>query len=269
MALAALLAFALHSRRLLRQAFLAACMGCMGAFSMSVVAQTTREPAMIASSMRIDAFALEANATGFFVNDSGDVLTARHVVEACRSLFVIKDARVARASVKAVSADRDLAVITSTIRPLLAASFAKTEKVSAAQPVFVAGYEVLRHMPDRATTMYNAFTRSQAPGSSGSDELTLMSSATNGASGSPVLNQAGLVVGVVTDRAEASGGDARAFATRTDAASYVIAVRNDPIRTFLRASRVPFNETDAPELEPMQAHAPRAATLEAGVLCGG
>lgn len=238
------------------------------AFAKSALAQTTREPVMIAPSAKIEAFALEANATGFFVNDQGDVLTARHVVEGCQTLFVIKDAQVAHAKVKALSADRDLAVITSAIRPLLSASFVKRGNVSGAQPVFAAGYEVLRHMPDRATTIYNGFTRSGAS-DAGRPEFTLLSSATNGASGSPVLDQAGLVVGLITERAEAAGGDARAVATRSDAASYVIAVPGDPIKTFLRASGVPFTETDTPQLEPMQAHAPRAATLEAGVLCGG
>ncbi|KVC18109.1 S1 family peptidase [Burkholderia pseudomultivorans] len=237
-------------------------------FAVAATAQTTREPAMNAPSKRIDAFALEANATGFFVNDDGDLLTARHVVDACRTLFVVKDARVARATVKAVSRDRDLAVITSAIRPLLAATFAQRADMHAAQPVFAAGYDVLRHMPDRATTLYNAFTRADARGDA-SDEFTLMSAATHGASGAPVLDQAGRVIGLITECATVSGDDARSVATRTDAASYVIALRSDPIKTFLRASGVPFGESDAPQLEPMQARGPRAATLEAGILCGG
>ncbi|WP_144152890.1 serine protease [Paraburkholderia sp. BCC1885] len=250
-----------------RRAATALVIAVLTAIAMSGAAgQTTREPVMIAPSKKIDAFALESNATGVFVNDT-DVLTARHVVESCQSLFVIKDGQVARATVKAVSPDHDLAVITSRIRPLLAASFAKTDDVSASQPVFAAGYEVLGHMTDRADTMYNAFTRDRPAGSAG--EFTLISSATNGASGSPVLDQGGLVVGLVTERASASGDDPRAYVTRSGAASYVIAVSGDPIKAFLRASQVPFSETDMAQLEPMQAHAPRAATVEAGVLCGG
>ena len=248
-------------KRVLRTASAAALL-----FAVAAAAQTTREPVMNAPSKRIDAFALEANATGFFVNDDGDLLTARHVVDACRTLFVIKDARVARATVKAVSRDQDLAVVTSTIRPLLAASFARRADVQA-QPVFAAGYDVLRHMPDRATTLYNAFTRADAR-SDVSDEFTLMSAATHGASGAPVLDQAGRVIGLITDRATVAGDDARSVATRSDAASYVIAIRGDPIKAFLRTSGVPFSESDAPQLEPMQARGPRAATLEAGILCG-
>jgi S1-C subfamily serine protease len=228
--------------------------------------QVEREPVMIAPSKRIDATALEANATGFFINDSGDVLTARHVIDACQSLFLIKDGQVARAQIKAVSDDRDLAVIGSRIKPFLTASFAKSANPEQVEPVFAAGYEVLQHMPDRLETIYNAFTRGTPGDQPG--EFTMMSSATNGASGSPVLNQAGLVMGLVTERALASSDDPRAYAGRSGAARYVIAVADDPIKEFLAANHVPFNETNTAQLEPMQPHAPRAATLEAGVLCG-
>ena len=230
-------------------------------------AQAAVEPMLIEPPKHRDATALEANATGFFVNDRGDVLTARHVVQTCQTLFLIKDGQVARAKVKAVSADADLAVITSSIKPLLAASFPKAGAVSGAQPVFTAGYEVLRHMPDRTGTMYNAVTRDKP--AEATDTFTLMSSATNGASGSPVLDQAGLVVGLVTDRTQITSEDPRAAVTRNNAAGYVTAISAQTLKAFLAANQIPFNETDAAQLEPMQPRAPRAATLEAGVLCGG
>ncbi|WP_160312509.1 hypothetical protein [Caballeronia mineralivorans] len=44
---------------------------------------------MIALSKKIGTFALESNATGLLMNDGGDVLTARHVIEACKSLLSI------------------------------------------------------------------------------------------------------------------------------------------------------------------------------------
>ena len=65
-----------------------------------------------------------------------------------------------------------------------------------------------------------------------------------------------------------AGGDARAVATRADAARFVIAVPADAVKAFLAASGVPYDETDVPQLEPLQSHAARAATLEAGILCG-
>src|SRR5450830_611907 len=37
---------------------------------------------------------IEAQASGVFLNANGDVLTARHAVAGCRSLYVIKDGQV-------------------------------------------------------------------------------------------------------------------------------------------------------------------------------
>lgn len=227
-------------------------------------ADPAAQPTPLAIRPQPDARTLDVNATGIFINDAGDVLTARHAVAGCGSLFVIKDARVARARVRVVSPDRDLAVVGSTLRPLLVAAFARTPPGGGAQPVFAAGYDALRKMPDRATAVVNGLTR---PGAR-ADALTLMLAATNGASGAAVLDQAGRVIGVVTDRAEVATGDSRAVATRTDAARYVIAVPVEPVKAFLAANGVRYDETDAPQLEPLQPHAARAATLEVGILCG-
>ncbi|MEJ0003107.1 MAG: hypothetical protein WDN30_05185 [Pararobbsia sp.] len=121
-------------------------------------------------------------------------------------------------------------------------------------------------MQDRATTMYNAFTRARPAAQTG--RLTLLSSATHGASGSPVLDQAGLVVGLVTGR----GGSVERRPARLCAARRRGRLCDRGVgradQGLLLANQVLFDETDAPQLEPMQAHAPRAATLEAGVLCG-
>ncbi|KWE30791.1 hypothetical protein WT49_22055 [Burkholderia territorii] len=56
--------------------------------------------------------------------------------------------------------------------------------------------------------------------------------------------------------------------TRADAARYVIAVPVDVVRSVLRVNGIPYEETDARQLEPLQPHAARAATLQVGILCG-
>ncbi|MGZ2747166.1 hypothetical protein [Burkholderia stagnalis] len=52
-----------------------------------------------------------------------------------------------------------------------------------------------------------------------------------------------------------------------DAARFAIAAPAEAIKTFLAASGVPYSETDAPRLEPMQRRAMRASTLAAGIPC--
>ncbi|WGS45938.1 hypothetical protein LFL97_24945 [Burkholderia sp. JSH-S8] len=47
----------------------------------------------------------------------------------------------------------------------------------------------------------------------------------------------------------------------------MIAVPADAIKAFRAASGVPYSETDAPPLEPVQPRAVRSVTLEAGIRC--
>ncbi|WP_155629278.1 hypothetical protein [Burkholderia territorii] len=56
--------------------------------------------------------------------------------------------------------------------------------------------------------------------------------------------------------------------TRADAARYVIAVPVDVVNSVLRVNGIPYEETDARQLEPLQPHAARAATLQVGILSG-
>jgi serine protease Do len=72
--------------------------------------------------IRQRSMSMRLRSTGFFGNDSGDVLSARHVVEGCQSPCVIRGAQIARARVRAV--------IVCGIKLHLADSFAKTVDVA-------------------------------------------------------------------------------------------------------------------------------------------
>jgi len=212
---------------------------------------------------------LQAHATGVFVNAGGDVLTAHHAVADCESLFVIKDGRVVRAQVLAQDETLDLAVLATTLAPYLSATFeARADVRAGRQGAFAESYNVLQRMPDRARTVFNAMI---VPGG---EELSLLSSVRPGASGSPVLGGEGLVLGMVVERVAVDGRPSgkvalsRARAAGTSAATRVKAVPAGRIKAFLREHGVPYAESDVPQLGPMQAQAPRAATLSVGVICG-
>jgi S1-C subfamily serine protease len=200
---------------------------------------------------------LTPNASGFFVALDGSVLTARHAVDGCQSLFIIKDGHVARADLIAVSNDADLALLRSSVKPYLAATFAADDKVGGSQPIFSAGYDVLRHMQDRTAVMYNGFAlnRQTRP-----NELafSLLSEADHGASGSAVLDAKGLVIGLIVRR-DIGGASGQ---------SVVVAVSGSAIKTFLRHAGVSVQDSSQPQLGPLQPRAPRAATLSVGVICG-
>lgn len=217
---------------------------------------------------------LEGNASGVFLNEAGDVLTARHAVTGCRSLFVLKDGRVAEATVRATSSqpELDIAVLRSDIKPYLGATFPRSEALPAATiSVFSEAHGPLQRMADRSAVLGNALT---VPGAEG---LQLLSGAKPGASGSAVLDAGGLLLGVVVERIAAAPGASGGTLSRlpslsgSGAAAGSTRVRAETaarIKHFLRDNGVAYSESDTPQLGPQQSPAARAATLSVGVLCG-
>lgn len=225
--------------------------------------------AVLSLGASLPAQAQEVNASGVFLNDEGEVLTARHAVAHCRSLFVLKDGRVVEATVHAMSPDLDVAVLRSSLKPYLSATFAQTATAPAGSTgVFTEAYGPLQRMPDRASVLSNALT---IPGS---DDMQLLSGAQPGASGSAVLGAGGLLLGVVVERIAAGPGSANRMLSRSPGASppsgatRVRAVTAARVKQFLRDNGVAFSESDTPQLGPLQSPAARAATLSVGVLCG-
>lgn len=211
----------------------------------------------------------ETNGSGVFLNAAGDVLTARHAVADCRSLFAIKGSQVSQATVIAMSPELDLAVLRTTLTPYLNATLALSDAASThSVGVFAEAYGVLQRLPDRAGLLSNAMT---VPGVDG---LQLLSGVKPGASGSAVLGADGLLLGVVVERVAAAphaGGMVLSRAASTAAvtgATQVRAVPASQVRQFLRAHDIAFTESASPQLSPMQSPAARASTLSVGVLCG-
>jgi len=213
---------------------------------------------------------IEPQASGVFLNADGDVLTARHAVAGCHSLYVIKDGKVVMATLRAVNDADDIAVLATALKPLLSAVFQR----SALPPdrsvtVFFEAYSRLLSLPDRAFTLSNAIT---VPGDGG--ELQLLSGAKPGTSGSAVLSSGGLVLGMAVERiasAPSVAGMAQAHVrnpAQTDGGTLVKAVPASTIKHFLRAADIGFAESDVAQIGARQSPAARAFTLGAGVICG-
>lgn len=215
---------------------------------------------------------VDTHASGVFLNDRGDVLTARHAVTQCQTVYAIKDGRVVEAQVVATDETLDLAVLQTTLKPYLHATLLQTEKTATGSiAVFSEAYSVLQRLPDRASLLSNAVT---VPGSS----LQLVSAVRPGASGSAVLDQGGLLLGVVTERiglnpASITSGTAGKMSSRmtmsgTTSATLVHAVDVAQIKQFLQQHTITFAESDMAQLGVGQSPAARAATLAVGIVCG-
>jgi serine protease DegQ len=216
---------------------------------------------MLASAAVHAAGALESTGSGVFVNDRGDVLTSRGAVAMCDSPYVVKDGRVVRAAVLAISDSEDIAVLSTRLKPYLTATFAHTPNTgSGGKPVFSESYDALENHP-AASTMFNALT---VPGGG----LWLLSGVQPGFGGSAVLNGDGLLLGMVTDSVTVALRQGVSPFGFSNGASHVKAVSSTGITDFLRSHGIPFSESDVPQLESTQALAPRATTLAVGVICG-
>lgn len=216
---------------------------------------------------------LDAHASGVFLNDHGDVLTARHAIAACRTIYATKDGRVVEAAVRKVSHDLDLAVLTTSLKPYLSATFPLTaSNTNSSVGVFAEAYSVLQRLPDRANLLSNAMT---VPGEGG---MQMLSGVKPGASGSAVLGNAGLLLGVVVERVGSGSSignvTSSTMLSRATAAgvptgaTLVRAIGATNIKEFLREGDIRFAESDAPQLGPQQSPAARAATLSVGIICG-
>lgn len=221
---------------------------------------------------------LDMHASGFFINAAGDVLTARHAVANCESVYVVKGSRTVKASVIVMSPTFDLAVLGTSLKPYLSATFTQSPTVTGRSiGVFTEAYSVLRRLPNRGRLLSNAMTISapQAGEDVSAGGLQLLSGVHPGASGSAVVGRSGLLLGVVVERVAASPGAAGGMLSRAavvagapTGATQVRALSAAQVKDFLRSSGIAFSESDAPQIGVTQSPAARAATLAVGVICG-
>ena len=193
----------------------------------------------------------ETNGTAFFVDESGDMLTARHAVEGCARVFVTKEGRYTAARVVALSARFDIALIKIPRTWGLAAVFPHSVTAVANDMVFAAAYDTLPGMIGRSGVMANATVAANLGGGE-AGHLAMDSPVTFGASGAPVLDSRGLVEGIVS---------------RRTAVNRVLAVDASEAKAFLGSNGIHIDEDDRPQMAGSGSRANRAASISARVTC--
>jgi hypothetical protein len=212
----------------------------------------------------------EVQASGVFINMRGDVLTARHAVQGCPSLYVVKNGQVGVARVLALSDEADVAVLQTQMKPLLAATFNQNAPADGHSiAVFSEAYAELQRMQDRARVLGNALTVPGEPGS-----LQMVSGVRPGTSGSGVLDGGGLLLGIVVERVAAGNGGAATELSishgqaRGGMATVVRAVPSAAIKQFLAQAAIPYAQSNVAQIGSYQSPASRASTLAVGIICG-
>jgi S1-C subfamily serine protease len=208
--------------------------------------------------------AQSTSGTGIVVTREGHVLTNEHVVRQCDALELIDDLNARyKAVVKATDSERDLALLTAEARAGAIASFRKDSAPKLGEAVTTVGYPLVNVLGTRASVGFGHVA--STVGVRGNPaQMQISVPVQRGASGGPVLDQAGNVIGVVVSKL-----DALKLAEKLgDLAQNVnFAVRGDTVRAFLEAQRVEYAVSEnAAKLENTEL-ASRGAAMTVRVRC--
>ncbi|MCW5731056.1 MAG: trypsin-like peptidase domain-containing protein [Alphaproteobacteria bacterium] len=175
--------------------------------------------------------------TGFYVSEAAHILTNHHVIDECRGIGVTTATERFTSAARVVATDEgdDLALLqVATPPPGLAAIHVRPDW----QPgdhVTIVGYPVQGLASLAPVGVEGQILRSTLPGGGG--RLAINASIRRGTSGGPVLDENGLVVGVVFARIDT----VRVYAeTRRVVPDVAIAVDHDTMVGFLERHNVRF-----------------------------
>ena len=194
-----------------------------------------------------------SSGTGFYINGDGDLVTNFHVIEGCYAIGVmLTDTDIVPASPAAIDRNLDIAVIRTARRPDDMAFLRANSDPNLGQRVYAVGYPLLG-----ALTSVN-FTEGLVSSLTGirGDPQTLQTSAAiqPGNSGGPLLDEGGVVIGVISEIIPAA--DNVAFAIRVDRLS-----------SLLSREGIEFQRAGSLSPVSTQAIASRAAEYTFPILC--
>lgn len=157
-------------------------------------------PTVVGHQAPADAANMVQSGTGFFVSNTGYLLTNEHVVHGCTDVTLRGTIDPSPAKVVAVDKERDLALIKTAVKPRRVANIRSTdENMMINDQVMVIGYPL-----DSGVSGQYKVARSTIIGLEGPrDEpfwIQFADSALQGNSGGPLLDSSGNVVGVVVGK---------------------------------------------------------------------
>jgi len=183
-----------------------------------------------------------SSGSGIVISRDGLILTNEHVVRQCDSLQVVLDStRTVKATLRAVDAARDLALLAVEESFPLAAPMRQDAAPRLGEPVAVVGYplvHVLSAQPNISFGHVNATVGVKGNPAQMQIDVPIQ----RGSSGSPVLDAAGNLIGIVVSKLDALK---LAKSTGDLPQNINFAIRGDVVRSFLEAQHVDFTASSA------------------------
>lgn len=181
---------------------------------------------------------MQRTGTGFYVAADGHMVTSQHVVEDCAVVSTF-DPRGDRKAATVVVADRerDLALVASGRRPQAVVVFRAPLALVVGQPVALVGYPIQGYAPLQPVLTRGFLFRDNLGKDAPVPRFQVQVDVRGGNSGGPVLDLAGLAIGII--HAKVNTPEVyRQFRIIVD--DIGLAIRNDAIFEFLDRAGVPY-----------------------------
>ena len=143
-----------------------------------------------------------SSGSGFLVSRDGGIVTNHHVVDGCARVTVNRAGTSHDATVRAVDADDDLALLEVPPGIGEAATFSESPRASLGEAVTVAGYP-LHGLLSRELNVTSGNVSALAGPGDDAKRLQITAPVQQGNSGGPLLDGAGNVIGVVVSKLDA------------------------------------------------------------------
>jgi S1-C subfamily serine protease len=208
---------------------------------------------------------LKATGTGFFVNPRGAIVTNHHVVASCMTVTATGgDGVLATAEVVAVDEGEDLALLKIARNGTAWASFRQGSPPRSGSRIAVIGFPLHGRVTIRPIFASGQMVQDPAMFRTVPGRFPLRADVRRGNSGGPVIDDSGLVVGVVTAKVntpevfERTGQLVRDIGLAIDVAT---------VRDFLKRNETEFNEVPPQRALVDDALFARAQTYVARIGC--
>jgi S1-C subfamily serine protease len=203
-----------------------------------------------------------ADATGFYITPTGDLLTAAHAVDGCTSVYLLEGTYQKPAKLVSIDRELDLAIVRTVEKPAAVASF-RDGAVLLGEPVVVVGFPLTDLLSPQHTVTTGSIS-ALAGAFNDSTMFQLTAPIQPGSSGGPVLDMSGNIVGVIRSKLSAAFTLSN---TGTLPENVNFAIKLVYIDDFLRRSAVVPNRRSTDQLLSVPAVAGLASKYTVLVRC--
>jgi hypothetical protein len=169
-----------------------------------------------------------SSGTGFYVSNTGHIISNHHVVEGCNTVKLTFKGKEVSADVLAVDKMNDLAILKADLTPTKVYSVA-TEDASLLEDIIIAGYPLGKKVSAAIKTSKGSITALAGYGDNYS-EFQTDAALNQGNSGGPIMDQKGNVVGVAVAN----------YGKKAGVESFNFGIKSSTLKTFASANGLKF-----------------------------